>query len=209
MKLISEVHCMNTESGTSLDESTGEKFYYIEGIFAQSEKRNGNGRIYPKSVLEEQVDAFQTKIKAKNAYGELDHPSRHSVEFKTASHRITSLKMEGNNAIGRAIVLPNEYGNTLISAIRTGGTIPVSTRGVGSLLEGNIVAPDFRLITIDAVVDPSGQDCFSNGIMEGVEFYLQGNDIKLKPSHLNAIYEQVKSGNFNTFDLIKQYISSL
>ena len=35
----------------------GEKKYFIEGIFAQAELKNRNGRIYPKKVLEKAVES--------------------------------------------------------------------------------------------------------------------------------------------------------
>lgn len=180
-KLITEFQAaLNADGGSFIDESTGEKNYYIEGIFGQANKRNGNGRLYMNDVIAEQVDAFQPKIKMGNAYGEADHPTSATVSWKNASHRITKLWMEGDNMMGKAIILPEGHGKTIIAAIKTGGSIPVSTRGVGSLMEGNIInnKSRFKLITVDAVIDPSGPDCFTNGILEGVEFYLEGGDFK-------------------------------
>ena len=36
----------------------GQKEYFIEGIFMQSEIKNRNGRIYPKEVMEKEVKRY-------------------------------------------------------------------------------------------------------------------------------------------------------
>ena len=100
-----------------------------------------------------------------------------TVSMQNASHRITKLWMEGNNMMGRAIIMPNEKGNVLISALKTGGRIPVSTRGAGQLDENNKVKKGFRLVTVDAVANPSAPSAFTNGIYEGKEFLLEGDEI--------------------------------
>ena len=52
MKLITEVN----ESIKVLEEQfNGEKRYFIEGIFLQAEKKNRNGRVYPKETLRKEV----------------------------------------------------------------------------------------------------------------------------------------------------------
>ena len=53
--------------------------------------------------------------------------------------------------------------------------IGVSTRGLGSVKptkDGIMeVQDDFHLATVDIVTDPSGPNCFVNGIMENTEYY--------------------------------------
>lgn len=176
VKLMSE-SLGEANVGGRIEEQGNEKFYYIEGIFGQAEVRNGNGRIYPLDVLTEAVDVYQEKILAGNAYGECDHPTSLTVTMQNASHRITKLWMEGNNMMGRAIIMPNDKGNVLISAIKTGGRIPVSTRGAGSLTESNVVKKGFRLRAVDAVADPSAPNAYTNGILEGKEFILDGDEL--------------------------------
>ena len=52
-----------SQSVETLTEQVGQdKKYYIEGIFAQAEKKNRNGRMYPKKVLEKAVDEYQGLI---------------------------------------------------------------------------------------------------------------------------------------------------
>jgi hypothetical protein len=57
--------------------------------------------------------------------------------------------------------------------IDEGVSFGVSTRGMGSISEKNgvkLVQDDFVLNTIDLVSDPSGIDCWVEGIMEGKEW---------------------------------------
>jgi hypothetical protein len=74
MKLITE----HTEEVEYIVEATedGGKNYVIEGIFAQAEKKNRNGRIYPKEILENAVSKYdKEQVQTQRAVGELNHPA--------------------------------------------------------------------------------------------------------------------------------------
>lgn len=45
----------------------------------------------------------------------------------------------------------------------------VSSRGTGNLLEGNIVADDYHMVTIDAVYMPSAQVAYCDAMYESVQ----------------------------------------
>ena len=51
MKLITEYTESNLECLVEKNDA-GEKQYKIQGIFAQTDKKNRNGRIYPKEIME-------------------------------------------------------------------------------------------------------------------------------------------------------------
>jgi len=152
----------------------GEKKYFIEGIFAQAEKENRNKRIYGKSILEKAVTGYQPMIQARRALGELNHPAHPNVNPERASHLIEKLEWDGNNVMGRAKILTTlPMGLIAKGLIDEGVSFGVSTRGMGSLTEKNgikIVQDDFVLNTIDLVSDPSGIDCWVEGIMEGKQW---------------------------------------
>lgn len=154
--------------------SSGEKKYFIEGIFAQADLKNRNGRIYPKSVLEKAIKEYQPMIEARRSIGELNHPASPSVNPERASHLIEKLVWEGNNVTGRAKILTSlPMGKIAKALIDEGVKFGVSTRGLGSVTESKdakIVGSDFVMNTIDLVSDPSGIDCFVEGIMEGKEW---------------------------------------
>jgi len=152
----------------------GGKNVFIEGIFAQYDKQNKNGRIYPIHIMEKEVGRYQEIIDAKRALGELGHPASPSINLDKVSHLITSLKMEGNNnVVGRAKILETPMGIIARNLIENGVQLGVSTRGLGSLKEKNgvnEVQDDFHLATVDIVADPSAPDAFVQGIYESAEW---------------------------------------
>ena len=109
MKLITE----NIEDIQILtEEKDGKKNLYIEGVFLQSEIKNRNGRVYPFRVLEKEVSRYNEEyVKTGRALGELGHPDGPTVNLDRVSHRITSLKSEGNNFIGKAQILATPMGS--------------------------------------------------------------------------------------------------
>lgn len=157
-------------------EGTGDnKQLFIEGIFAQAEKKNRNGRIYPQKIMENAVQKYRdTFVNQRRALGELSHPeSRPTVKPELASHLITALEMVGPNAMGKAKILNTPQGNVLRGLLEGGVQMGVSTRGLGSIYEQNgitFVKEDFEMMAIDAVSDPSGIDCWVNAINESREW---------------------------------------
>ena len=172
MKLITET----IENVNVITEGKGDsKKLYIEGVFLQSEIKNRNGRMYPFSVLEKEVNRYNEEyVKTSRALGELGHPDGPTVNLDRVSHRITSLTAEGNNFIGRAQIMNTPMGNIAKALLEDGVQLGVSSRGMGSIdkrEEMNVVMDDFMLATAaDIVADPSAPDAFVNGIMEGKEW---------------------------------------
>ena len=159
---------------------SGDGHLYIEGVFAQAEKRNRNGRIYPKQVMENAVNKYITEyVSTRRALSELSHPeNRPTVKPELASHLITELRFEGNDVYGKARILNTPQGNTLKGLLEGGVQMGVSTRGLGSIEEraGTVyVRDDFAMTAIDAVSDPSGIDCWVNALTESREWvYVDG-----------------------------------
>ena len=157
------------------EEKNGKKLLYIEGVFLQSELKNRNGRMYPFNVLNKEVERYNEEyVKSKRALGELGHPDGPTINLDRVSHRITSLRAEGNNFIGKAQILDTPMGNIAKNLLGEGVQLGVSSRGMGSIQKKedcNVVADDFMLTTAaDIVADPSAPDAFVNGIMEGKEW---------------------------------------
>ena len=173
MKLIAEYTEQNLEVLTEQDEK-GKKKYMIEGIFMQAEQKNRNGRIYPKPVMEKALDKYNGEQVSKGrAVGELNHPEGPTVNLDKVSHKIESLKWKGNDVVGKATILETPMGQIVQGLLDGGVNLGVSTRGMGSLKNGNdamIVQKDFMLNAVDIVQDPSAPSAFVNGVMEGVEW---------------------------------------
>ena len=172
MKLISEFNDIGFEVIT--EEKNGKKKYIIEGVFAQAEQKNRNGRIYPKPIMEKAIDMYNEKQVSKGrAVGELNHPEGPTVNLDKVSHKIESLEFKGNDVMGKATVLDTPMGRIVEGLLEGGVQLGVSTRGMGSLMQQNnamVVKDDFILNAIDVVQDPSAPSAFVNGIMEGVDW---------------------------------------
>ena len=180
MKLITET----IEDVQVITEGKGDdKKLYIEGVFLQSELKNRNGRMYPFSVLQKEVNRYNEEyVKTSRALGELGHPDGPTVNLDRVSHRITSLAAEGTNFIGRAQILDTPMGKIASSLLGEGVKLGVSSRGMGSIdrrEDCNVVMDDFMLATAaDIVADPSAPDAFVNGIMEGKEWVWDNGILK-------------------------------
>ena len=173
MKLIAEYQDQEISYMTEATENGG-KNHVIEGIFAQAESKNRNGRIYPKAIMEKAIAKYnKEQVIPKRAVGELNHPDGPTVNLDKVSHLIESLDWDGNDVVGKARILETPMGNIVKGLLDGGVQLGVSTRGMGSLEQRNgvmYVKDDFMLNTVDIVQDPSAPTAFVNGIMEGVEW---------------------------------------
>ena len=180
MRLIAEE--INTVDFLT-EEKEGKKNYFIEGIFLQAELKNRNNRMYPLKTLSKEVAKYdENYIQKGRALGELGHPDGPSINLDRVSHKIMSLKEDGNNFIGRAKLLDTPMGKVAKSLLDEGVKLGVSSRGMGSIRKEencNVVMDDFMLATAaDIVADPSAPDAFVDGIMEGKEWVWDNGVLK-------------------------------
>ena len=185
MKLISEFNDYEVSPVIVEQNEKGEKEYFIEGIFMQSEIKNRNGRVYPKNIMEKEVSRYREQfIDKKRAFGELGHPEGPTINLDRVSHLITSLEEDGNNFVGRAKILSTPNGQIVRNLINDGAKLGVSSRGLGSLEQkgdAQYVKGDFQLATAaDIVADPSAPEAFVEGIMEGVEWIYENGILKAR-----------------------------
>ena len=180
-----------------VEQRNGQKHLYIEGIFLQGDIKNRNGRMYPCETLAREVGRYNEQFVQKGrALGELGHPDGPSINLDRVSHKITSLRQEGSNFIGRAQILSTPMGQIAKSLLDEGVKLGVSSRGMGSLREDRngikIVGEDFMLATAaDIVADPSAPDAFVNGIMEGKEWVWDGGI--LRENLAKKTYKQINT----------------
>ena len=193
MKLITEHTDNNLEYITEKNEK-GEKQHFIEGIFMQAEQQNRNNRIYPKKVLAAATAKYvKEQVSKGRAVGELDHPAGPQINLDKVSHRITDLKFEGNNVVGKALVLDTPMGKIVKGLVEGGVKLGVSSRGMGTVErrdDKNYVKDDYILSTVDIVQDPSAPSAFVEGIMEGVE-WIWDNGL-LKPQHIEKYETEIQ-----------------
>jgi len=213
MKLITE----QIENVTILtEEKDGKKLLYIEGVFLQSELTNRNGRRYPFEVLNREVERYNEEyVKTKRALGELGHPDGPTINLDRVSHRITNLRAEGNNFMGKAQILDTPMGKIAKSLLDEGVQLGVSSRGMGSIdkQEGvSIVRDDFMLTTAaDIVADPSAPDAFVNGIMEGKEWVWDNGILKEREiaKYQRYVDESRRDLEERTLKVFEHFLSNL
>ena len=206
MKLISEFNDYAVEPVIVESNENGKKDYFIEGIFMQSEIKNRNGRIYPKEVIQKEVKRYNKEfVEQDRAFGELGHPEGPTINLDKVSHKITTLKEDGNNFVGRAKILSTPNGQIVKNLIDDGAKLGVSSRGLGSLEskgDAQYVKDDFQLATAgDIVADPSAPEAFVEGIMEGVEWVYESGILKAKD--LDQMQKDLKTARLNKLEETK------
>jgi Prohead core protein serine protease len=215
MKLLTEMH----DSKVLIEEgkSPGQKSYFIEGVYLQSELKNRNGRWYPHAILEREVNRYIKEMVEKNrAVGELGHPTSPTINYDRASHKILSLKEDGNNWIGRSKILSTPMGNTVKALIDDNVQVGTSSRGMGSLKESNgmnVVQDDYHLATAgDIVSDPSAPDAFVNAMMEGREWvWNNGVIVEADIAESKKVIQAAKTAELETISLkiFENFLSKL
>ena len=216
MKLITE----EVSNVKFITEGKGaNKKMYIEGVFLQGNIKNRNGRMYPIETLNREVGRYsESFINKGRALGELGHPDGPTVNLDRVSHKITQLRREGNNYMGKAQLLDTPMGKIAKSLIGEGVTLGVSSRGVGSLQTSNegykVVGEDFMLATAaDIVADPSAPDAFVSGIMEGKEWIWEGGNLREQlaektQKRINTLVDQ-KRLDERKLELFNEFLSNL
>jgi hypothetical protein len=202
-----------------VEQRNGKKNLYIEGVFLQGDIKNRNGRMYPSQTLAKEVGRYNEQFVGKGrALGELGHPDGPTINLDRVSHKITSLRQEGSNFIGRAQILSTPMGSIAKSLLDEGVKLGVSSRGLGSLKEDRngikVVGEDFMLATAaDIVADPSAPDAFVNGIMEGKEWVWDGGILREKLAEktyktINTLVDQRRLEE-QKLNLFNQFLSNL
>ena len=133
----------------------------VKGVIQRAEAKNQNGRIYPKEILEREIEKYiEGPVKERRALGELDHPESSVINLQNASHNITKVYWNGDEVMGEVEILSTPSGNILKELFRNGITVGISSRGMGSvkdnMSEGTVeVQDDFELLCFDFVSTPS------------------------------------------------------
>lgn len=151
----------------------------LRGIIQKAECKNQNGRVYPRKILQREMENYAKAIRERRAVGELDHPERSTVNLSEVSHLITNALWDGDNVMGEIEVLPTPKGKILESLLESGVTIGISSRGVGSTDkqrtnegEVDLVNDDYQIICYDIVSEPS---------TPGAYLFKEGRSLDLDP----------------------------
>ena len=186
------------EGGVCQDLLTEEEKIYVNqggmmlsGKLQEADIQNGNGRIYPRKILEREVKTYQKLVQEKRALGELDHPEDSVINLKNASHMVTDMWWDGPNVMGKVKILNTPSGKILQELVNDGVKLGISSRGLGSVSEAQgrtIVEDDFQLICFDFVSEPSTPNAFM-GLSEG-KTYKEPN-VFTKADRINRLLNDI------------------
>lgn len=137
----------------------------VSGILQRANVKNQNGRIYPRDILVKEIAKYiENFVNENRALGELDHPESPIVSLERVSHKILSIRWDGDNVIGEIEILPTPNGNILKTLFESGVNIGISSRGLGNVTKTNegvdTVQDGFELIAFDFVSNPSTRGAF-------------------------------------------------
>jgi len=174
----------------------------VKVVIQRAEAKNQNGRIYPKEILEREINKYiEGPVREKRALGELDHPESSVINLQNVSHNVTKVKMIGDDVYGEVEILPTPAGKILQALFASGITVGISSRGMGSVKEGHNgtveVQDDFELLCFDFVSTPSTHGAF----MTPVGRALQEGKIQLpeyKYTNVNNIIRDIICDNTGT-----------
>jgi hypothetical protein len=150
---------------TIVEGKSSEGKIYARGEFGRVDVPTANGRIYPRKLMEREINRLLEDIKSRSVSvcGCCDHPADGKTSIKEISHVVTDLSIgEDGIVYGEAEVLDKTpAGKVLRGLIESGIKVGVSSRGYGSTapvrgkLQGEEVQDDFVLKTYDFVSDPA------------------------------------------------------
>ena len=161
----------------------------LSGKLQEADIQNGNGRIYPHRVLMKEVENYGKLVNDRRALGELDHPEDSVINLKNASHLVTKIWWQGKDVMGKVKVLDTPSGMVLQELVKSGVSLGISSRGMGSVREDKsqtIVEDDFQLICFDFVSEPSTPGAF---MMKEARDYQ--NKVFTKADRINRLLNEV------------------
>lgn len=175
---------------------------YLRGVIQRADAENGNGRVYPRSILEREIKSYERLIREKRAYGCLDHPDDSVVNLEKVSHMITEVWWQDNEVWGTLKVMTSTpMGKIVEGLLNDGGTIGLSSRGLGSVTEQRNgilkVESDFQLICFDIVSEPSTHGAFMRPV----------NELKNYTPDLSVLAENKKFNIYTKNDRISRAIN--
>lgn len=136
---------------------------FLTGVMQRANAQNGNGRVYPRRILEREVENYRKLISENRALGELDHPDDSVINLKNVSHVVKDIWWDGDNVMGKIKILDTPSGKIAKDLINSGVTLGISSRALGSVREQSgmtMVEEDLQLICFDLVAEPSTNKAF-------------------------------------------------
>ena len=112
-KLLREWHALDYTPELIKESKEKHGVIRIPAVLQKAHMKNQNGRIYPRGVLDREVENYIKVVRENRALGELDHPETSTVALDRASHIVREIYWEGDTVRGVVEVLPTPKGQIL------------------------------------------------------------------------------------------------
>lgn len=176
----------------------GIKQWKFKAKLQEADTPNANNRIYPRNVLEKNVNDLQETISNGGVLCELDHPNDSIVHLKDASHVVKKLYWDGNNLMGEGVILDTPQGRVFKTLLDNGIRVGISSRGTGNGKVNEdgklVIGENYKLISFDAVSQPSTRSAYAQQILESVSINNNNliNEIESLKAEINLIKNSQK-----------------
>ena len=133
------------------------KLAEFRGTVMYADLRTHGGRIYPKPVVAGAVAKIKAKVKERYFFGGLmgnaDFFTPEPTSLGKASHVITDLHFDENNALIADVEILDTPDGRLVKALLEEKAISLFPKGIGSFVTDangiNVIQPDYELTSID------------------------------------------------------------
>jgi hypothetical protein len=181
------------------------KTWYVSGVTMIAERKNGNGRIYPKNVLSGAINEHMKKMSLGGCVGELKHPTNGdmNIDLDRVSHKFIEVTENGNEYFTKAKICKNtDCGKKVIALLEEDIQLGMSSRAVGNLNHKSdaIWVTKLHILSFgDIVHNPSVPGAFLDGIFEGQEWvYHNGVVTEKQVDHYKKIIESASRADKKT-----------
>jgi hypothetical protein len=168
----------------------------VPTILQRADAVNQNKRIYPRKVLEREVENYNKAVSEGRATGELDHPDSSIVSLERVSHIVREIRWNGSEVVGIIEILNTPKGKIAQDLMEAGVRLGISSRGVGETIRTNegydMVDESFMLVAFDLVSEPSTHNAWL-GLKEGKEVITSDKIKQLftKNDRINRIVNEI------------------
>jgi len=169
----------------------------VAGVLQRADALNQNKRIYPRRVLEREVENYKKAVMEGRAAGELDHPDSSIVSLENISHIVREIWWDGNDVCGKVEILNTPKGRIAQELMESGVQLGISSRGVGETMKNesgaDVVDESFLLVCFDLVSEPSTQGAWMMKESKEVSF----SDVKRtlsKADRINRVVNEILRG---------------
>ncbi len=167
-------------------------------VLQEAGRKNRNGRIYFKKVIDEGLKApyVQERLETSTFYGEAGHPldtspkRQASIDHRNIAYIVKSWWWEGDLLMGKCETANTDCGRDMKGLIEQGCKVAFSLRARGDVypdanLNAQVVASPIQIISFDWVINPSHDKAFIQSISESTRraMSLGGDSMSLCESY--------------------------